>query len=316
MTSTVLDGRMVKPEKRLSTARFLDPGMANRNSHRAENVTELMKKCPQCNATYADETLNFCLEDGEWLVKDDDAATAILSEVGVPPSGGTSDAATRSFNRTTASEAEPQSVLDGSTQTQSLSAHRTVQPQDQSRRRAFDKRLLLAPIMLAVIVLADSRLSIFQIRYRRSDQFYCGAAVSESSDDPDTDYLSDGIAESLIFRLTQLPGLKVSPTSSVMRYKGKETDVVTVARELGVDAVMTGRLSKRGDNLNITVELVDARNNTSIWGEQYERKMSDLLATQREIATTIVQKLQLRLAGTIRVLQRSTRTITRRISFG
>ena len=82
-----------------------------------------------------------------------------------------------------------------------------------------------------------------------------------------------------------------------MRYKGKDTDVAKTANELGVDAVMTGRLVKRGDNLNITVELVDIRNNKSLWGEQYERKMSDLLATQREIAAAITQKLQLKLAG-------------------
>src|SRR5207249_3448301 len=88
------------------------------------------------------------------------------------------------------------------------------------------------------------------------------------SNDADTDYLSDGLTESLIFRLSQLPGLKVSPTSSVIRYKGKDTDTAKIASELGVDAVMTGRLVKRGDNLNITVELVDTRNNKSLWGEQ------------------------------------------------
>ncbi len=115
--------------------------------------------------------------------------------------------------------------------------------------------------------------------------------------DADTDYLSDGLAESVIFRLTQIPDLKVSPTSSVMRYKGKETDIAKIANELGVDAVMTGRLTKRGDNLNITVELVDARTNKSLWGEQYERKLSELLNTQREIVTEIVGKLQLKLSG-------------------
>ena len=115
--------------------------------------------------------------------------------------------------------------------------------------------------------------------------------------DADTDYLSDGLAESVIFRLTQIPDLRVSPTSSVMRYKGKETDVAKIASELGVDAVMTGRLTKRGDNLNITVELVDARTNKSLWGEQYERKLSELLTTQREIVTEIVGKLQLKLSG-------------------
>jgi eukaryotic-like serine/threonine-protein kinase len=122
----------------------------------------------------------------------------------------------------------------------------------------------------------------------------------------DTDYLSDGLAESLIYRLSQLPNLKVSPTSSVMRYKGKETDVKKIASELGVSAVMTGRIAQRGDNLTISVELVDARNDKVIWAEQYDRKMSDLLATQREIASRIVEKLQLKLAGT------DTRGITKR----
>ncbi|HVF27957.1 MAG TPA: protein kinase [Pyrinomonadaceae bacterium] len=117
------------------------------------------------------------------------------------------------------------------------------------------------------------------------------------SADTDTEYLSDGLAESLIYRLSQLPNLKVSPTSSVFRYKGKETDVQKIANELGVQAVMTGRISQRGDNLTISVELVDTRTGKLLWGEQYERKMSDLLATQREIATAIAEKLQLKLSG-------------------
>ncbi len=117
------------------------------------------------------------------------------------------------------------------------------------------------------------------------------------SSDADTEYLSDGLGESLIYRLSQLPNLKVSPTSSVIRYKGKELDIAKIAAELGVDSIMSGRLVQRGDNLTISVELVDVRYNKLLWGEQYERAMSDLLATQREIATAIVQKLQLKLAG-------------------
>jgi eukaryotic-like serine/threonine-protein kinase len=117
------------------------------------------------------------------------------------------------------------------------------------------------------------------------------------SSDADTEYLSDGLAESLIYRLSQLPNLKVSPTSSVMRYKGKDTDITQIAKELEVDAVMSGRVSERGDDLTISVELVDARTKKIIWAEQYDRKMSDLLATQREIATTITQKLELKLSG-------------------
>lgn len=117
------------------------------------------------------------------------------------------------------------------------------------------------------------------------------------SGDPNSEYLSDGLAESLIYRLSQLPNLKVSPTSSVIRYKGKDTEVSKIASELGVDAVMTGRLAQIGDNLTISVELVDVRNNKLLWGEQYDRKMADLLTTQREITATIAQKLQLKLSG-------------------
>jgi len=117
------------------------------------------------------------------------------------------------------------------------------------------------------------------------------------SSDSDTEYLADGLAESLIFRLSQLPNLKVSPTSTVMRYKGKDSDITQIAKELEVDAVMSGRVSERGDDLTISVELVDARTKKIIWAEQYDRKMSDLLATQREIATTITQKLELKLSG-------------------
>src|SRR6185436_6537248 len=117
------------------------------------------------------------------------------------------------------------------------------------------------------------------------------------SSNSDTDYLSDGLADSLIFRLSQLPNLKVSPTSSVMQYKGKATDVAGIARELQVDAVMSGRLMQRGDDLSISVQLIDSRNNKLVWAEQYERKMSDLLATQREIALSIAQKLELKLSG-------------------
>ncbi len=112
------------------------------------------------------------------------------------------------------------------------------------------------------------------------------------SGNPDSDYLSDGVAESLIYKLSQLPNLKVSPRSSVFRYKGKEIDVEKIGAELGVDAVMSGRIIQRGDNLTISVDLVDVRNKKSLWGEQYERKISDLLATQREIASAITEKLQ------------------------
>src|SRR5215210_1479833 len=105
-----------------------------------------MKRCPQCNKTYADDTLNFCLEDGEWLVADGEPATAVLPEFGVPPSGGTipNDDATRPQIYTTASEAEPQGNFGRLTERQSLSARRAAEPQNEIGSSGFDKRLLLA----------------------------------------------------------------------------------------------------------------------------------------------------------------------------
>jgi len=162
------------------------------------------------------------------------------------------------------------------------------------------KRHKLAAVVVLLVVAAGSiGLGLF-LHARSTEVAIESIAVlpfENRSNDPDADYLSDGLAESLIYRLSQLPNLKVSPTSSVFRYKGREADPITVGRELGVNAVMTGRMLKRGDNLTISAELIDARYNKLLWGEQYERKLTDLLMTQREIVSEITNKLQLKLSG-------------------
>jgi serine/threonine-protein kinase len=116
------------------------------------------------------------------------------------------------------------------------------------------------------------------------------------SGDPNTEYLGDGITESLINGLSQLSNLKVMSRSAVFRYKGSE-DVQKVGRDLGVRAVLTGRIVQRGDDLAISVALVNAQDNSHIWGERYNRKLADLLAIQEEIAREISEKLRLRLSG-------------------
>ena len=117
------------------------------------------------------------------------------------------------------------------------------------------------------------------------------------SKDAEMEYLSDGISESLINSLSQLSNVKVIARSSAFTYKGKETDLKEVANALGVEAILTGRVTQRGENLSISVELVNASDKTQMWGEQYDRKMSDLLAIQREIAREIVEKLKLKVSG-------------------
>ncbi len=118
-----------------------------------------------------------------------------------------------------------------------------------------------------------------------------------ASGDPNTEYLSDGITESLINSLSQLPHLSVKSRNSVFRYKGQDPDPEKVGRELGVRAVLAGRVVQRGDGLSISVGLVDARNNNHIWGEQYNRKLTDILAVQEEISREITDRLRGRLSS-------------------
>ena len=118
-----------------------------------------------------------------------------------------------------------------------------------------------------------------------------------TSADPNTEYLSDGITESLINSLSQLPHLKVMSRDSAFMYKGKQTDARTVGSALGVRAVLEGRVMQHGDNLEISAELVDTRDNSHIWGQQYSRKSADIFALQGELAKEMTTMLRVRLTG-------------------
>jgi serine/threonine protein kinase/Tfp pilus assembly protein PilF len=115
--------------------------------------------------------------------------------------------------------------------------------------------------------------------------------------DPNSDYLSDGITESLIGDLARVPNLTVRPRSSVFRYKAKDMDLQKAASELQVSAVVTGRVTQRGDSLLVYAELTDARKNRSLWSERYDRKLADVLTVQREISSEIAAKLREKLTG-------------------
>jgi len=118
-----------------------------------------------------------------------------------------------------------------------------------------------------------------------------------ASGNAEVEYLSDGMTESLINNLSQLPHLSVKARSSVFRYKGREVEPQQVAKELSVQAILNGRLVQRGDDLTLYLSLVDARNGNQLWGEQYNRKLTDLVALQSEIARDVSQKLRARLSG-------------------
>jgi TolB-like protein/Tfp pilus assembly protein PilF len=118
-----------------------------------------------------------------------------------------------------------------------------------------------------------------------------------SGGNADGDFLSDGLTESLIDSLAHLPDLKVKSRNSVFRYKGKEVDVQQVGKDLTVDALLTGRVAQRGDTIQVSADLTNVHDNTEIWGEQYERKASDIMALQQQIAGDIADKLRSKLTG-------------------
>ena len=115
--------------------------------------------------------------------------------------------------------------------------------------------------------------------------------------DPDREYLSDGVADALLNALSRLPDLKVIARSTSFRFRGKEVDPRQVGRDLKVGAVLTGRVSQRGDTLVIGAELVDVAQGTQLWGERYNTRMADISALQEDIARDISRKLRRKVAA-------------------
>jgi TolB-like protein/DNA-binding winged helix-turn-helix (wHTH) protein/Flp pilus assembly protein TadD len=184
----------------------------------------------------------------------------------------------------------------GASHTHPLSSPKYVEDQIKRSKRGWP--LLLAALLATIII--GSYLAYSRYRAGGSRAGITSIAVlpfANKTGDPNAEYLSDGISESLINSLSQLPGVKVSARSSAFAYKGKEVDINEVANALGVEAILTGRVTQRGENLSISVELVNASDKTQMWGEQYDRKMSDLLEIQREIAREIIEKLKLKVSG-------------------
>ena len=121
--------------------------------------------------------------------------------------------------------------------------------------------------------------------------------LENASGDSETEYLSDGIAETLINTLAQLRKMRVIPRAMAFRHRGPGLDPLAVGRELGVRAVLAGRLLQRGEDLIVSVELVDVERQAQLWGGRYNRKMTDLIALQEELTTEISDKLRLQLTG-------------------
>jgi TolB-like protein len=228
-----------------------------------------MKYCPKCNRTYTDETLNFCLEDGGWLLgasKSDEPLTAILA----------SEAPTR----VSGAPAVPDS------------APKPISP--------FKRNPVIAGIIGVLLLTAFGVAGYWLFSARASKQIESIAVMPfvNEGGHPDMEYLSDGMTETLISSLTQLPDLAVKPRSSVFRYKGKDADAKTIGRELNVAAILNGTVVQRGSDMTLHVELVDTATETLLWSADYKRSLANLVALQSEITRDVVDKLKLKLNRT------------------
>src|SRR5688572_4160100 len=240
-----------------------------------------MKRCPECRRDYYDDTLHYCLDDGAALLEGpasaDDPATALLSAPGAVPTGSLpSEAPTRTL--------DPYSDPGGSVQS----------PYDALER---NRAIAVGIGMFLVAALAVGTYLYYNQGSSKQIESIAVMPFVNESGNADVEYLSDGMTETLINSLSQIPNLSVKARSSVFRYKGKEFDPKKIAAELNVQAILTGRIVQRGEQMTLNLELIDAQTENILWGNKYERKSSDLVSLQREIARDVSGKLESKLSG-------------------
>ena len=150
----------------------------------------------------------------------------------------------------------------------------------------------IAAAGIAIIALVAA--SVWYLRAGRAEQIDSIAVLPfvNVSADPSLDYLSDGVTESLIASLTHVPDLKVKSRNSVFRYKGKDVDAQHSGRDLGVSALVSGRVTPHGDNVEVSAELTDVRDSTELWGQHYSGKSTEIISLEQQIAGDLAAKLR------------------------
>jgi TolB-like protein/Flp pilus assembly protein TadD len=219
-----------------------------------------MKRCPECRRDYTDDTLNFCLADGAPLVHGlaDDEPATAILN---------SEAPTR-VHSTPTSLPRRNSVIAGT-----------------------------VGLALVALLVLGGYLYYGRGSGKQIDSIAVMPFVNQGGN-PDIEYLSDGMTETLISSLTQLPDLAVKPRSSVFRYKGKDTDAKTIGKELNVAAILNGTVVQRGSDMTLHVELVDTASETLIWSADYKRPLANLVSLQSEITRDVIYKLKFKLNST------------------
>jgi serine/threonine-protein kinase len=167
---------------------------------------------------------------------------------------------------------------------------------DRDASRRFESARDMAMALRALLTGSGSGLSLRGMGRSRGKSLAVLPFLSPSGNQQ-IEYMTDGITESIINALSQVPGLRVVPRSLTFRYKGREVDPATVGLALNARTILTGRVIQQGEQLNIQTELVDTASQSQLWGEQFRQNVSDLMAVQEEIAWQISEALRLKLSG-------------------
>ena len=186
-------------------------------------------------------------------------------------------------------------------ETESVSAAAAVQQSKAVEGATSSPRRIAKPAIWigAALVVALAAVASYVLLKGRGDSVDSMAVLPfvNASGSPDTEYLTDGITETLINSLSQLQGIRVTARSLAFRYKGKDVDPLKAGQDLKVRTVMTGRVTMRGNVLVVQSELIDVTNGSQLWGGQYNRPIADILAVQDEISSEIFEKLRVRITG-------------------
>ena len=252
--------------------------------------TPNMKRCPTCNRVEPDKALAFCRTDGTALVSD---TLPVSTEAGTVKFGSAS--VSGETETSTPPHSTGEGIARGTGPTTELPAHLPI-PTTANLSKPKRTFVVTAVAFLAV---AMAIAGYFYVAGKNSSPIESIAVMPfvNASGNVDIEYLSDGMTETLISSLSQLPNLNVKARSSVFRYKGKETDAKTIGKELNVQAILNGRLVERGDQLILSMELIDVQTENVVWSEQYNRPQADLVSLQSEIARDVSSKLKSKLSG-------------------
>jgi TolB-like protein/Tfp pilus assembly protein PilF len=226
-----------------------------------------MKRCPHCRRDYFDDALRFCLDDGTVLV---DGPGSGLQATAILPS----EQPTRPF----------QGDIEG------------TRLKEDNIRAKVDWKIFLIPAGFILIVVAG--FFVYQNFINKPSSSIKSLAVlpfENLSGDVNQEFVSDGMTEAIIGNLSQIGQLRVTSRTSAMRYKQSGKSIPEIAKELGVDGIIEGSVQRSNDTLRVTVQLVDGATDSPVWSKRYERRLSDILKLESEIAQAVAGEIKIKL---------------------